>query len=69
MGLHGMGLKVRYYFNGYCDGVTGPPYAGGTSFGLGAAFGMNFHGYPWWDALTGEVKDTVEVLVSTDGKD
>ncbi|MBM4018936.1 MAG: hypothetical protein FJ288_11510 [Planctomycetes bacterium] len=34
-----------------------------------AAFGMNFHGYPWWDALKGQVKDTVEVLVSKDGKD
>jgi len=33
-----------------------------------ASFGMNFHGYPWWDALKGEVKDTVEVLVSTDGR-
>lgn len=33
-----------------------------------AAFGMNFHGYPWWDALKGEVKDRVEVLVSTDGQ-
>ncbi len=32
-----------------------------------AAFGMNFHGYPWWDALKGEVKDTVEVLTSLDG--
>ena len=34
-----------------------------------AAFGMNFHGYPWWDALKGEIKDTVEVRVSKDGKD
>jgi hypothetical protein len=34
-----------------------------------ASFGMNFHGYEWWDALKGEVKDTVEVLVSDDGKD
>ncbi|MBN2473981.1 MAG: right-handed parallel beta-helix repeat-containing protein [Pirellulales bacterium] len=33
-----------------------------------AAFGMNFHGYPWWDALAGEVQDRVEVLTSTDGK-
>jgi len=32
-----------------------------------AVFGMNFHGYPWWDALKGEVRDEVEVLVSTDG--
>ncbi len=32
-----------------------------------AAFGMNFHGYPWWDALKGEVQDRVEVLVSEDG--
>ena len=29
---------------------------------------MNFHGYPWWDALKGQIKDTVEVLVSTDGQ-
>ena len=34
-----------------------------------AAFGMNFHGYPWWDALKGEIKDKVEVLVSKDGKE
>jgi hypothetical protein len=34
-----------------------------------AAVGMNFHGYPWWDALKGEIQDKVEVLVSTDGKD
>jgi hypothetical protein len=33
-----------------------------------AAFGMNFHGYPWWDAMKGEVKDRVEVLVSLDGE-
>ncbi|MBE3098471.1 MAG: hypothetical protein IMZ44_15260 [Planctomycetes bacterium] len=33
-----------------------------------AAIGMNFHGYPWWDALKGEIQDKVEVLVSTDGK-
>ncbi|MGB2821370.1 MAG: hypothetical protein WBF17_10340, partial [Phycisphaerae bacterium] len=33
-----------------------------------ASFGMNFHGYPWWDALKGQIKDTVEVLVSTDGQ-
>jgi hypothetical protein len=33
-----------------------------------AAFGMNFHGYPWWDVLKGEVKDRVEVLVSSDGE-
>jgi len=34
-----------------------------------AAFGMNFHGYPCWDALKGEVRDRVEVLVSPDGKE
>jgi hypothetical protein len=33
-----------------------------------AAFGMNFHGYPWHDALRGQVKDQVEVLVSKDGQ-
>jgi len=32
-----------------------------------ASFGLNFHGYPWWDALKGEVKDRVEVLTSLDG--
>jgi len=26
-------------------------------------------GYPWWDALKGEVKDKVELLTSLDGKD
>lgn len=34
-----------------------------------ASFGLNFHGYPWWDALKGEVQDKVEVLTSIDGKD
>ncbi|MDQ3815810.1 MAG: discoidin domain-containing protein, partial [Armatimonadota bacterium] len=34
-----------------------------------ASFGLNFHGYPWHDALKGQVKDQVEVLVSDDGKD
>jgi len=34
-----------------------------------ASFGMNLHGYPWWDALKGEVQDKVEVLVSMDGSD
>ena len=34
-----------------------------------ASFGMNVHGYPWWDALKGEVKDKIEVLVSKDGKE
>ncbi len=33
------------------------------------AFGMNFHGYPWWDALKGEIQDKVEILVSPDGKE
>jgi hypothetical protein len=33
-----------------------------------AAFGMNLHGYPWHDALRGQIKDLVEVLVSEDGK-
>jgi hypothetical protein len=32
-----------------------------------ASFGMNFHGYPWPDALRGQIKDKVEVLVSDDG--
>ncbi len=31
-----------------------------------ASFGMNFHGYSWWDALKGEIKDKVEVLISDD---
>jgi hypothetical protein len=33
-----------------------------------ASFGLNFHGYSIQDALKGEVKDRVEVLVSDDGK-
>jgi len=33
-----------------------------------ASFGMNFHGYEWYDAMKGEVRDKVEVLVSEDGK-
>jgi hypothetical protein len=32
-----------------------------------ASFGMNFHGYPWHDAMRGQIKDMVEVLVSDDG--
>lgn len=34
-----------------------------------ASFGLNFHGYEGWNALAGEVKDRVEVLISKDGKD
>ncbi len=34
-----------------------------------ASFGMSFHGYPWWDALKGQVQDKVEVLTSSDGKE
>jgi hypothetical protein len=34
-----------------------------------ASFGMNFHGYEWWDFLRGEVKDQVEVLTSLDGQE
>jgi hypothetical protein len=34
-----------------------------------ASFGMNFHGYPWHDAMKGQIKDTIEVLVSDDGKE
>jgi len=64
----------------YAGGVTyrsGAIWKGGTNpvitLDLGAetvcaGFGMNFHGYEWWDALKGQVKDTVEVLVSPDGK-
>jgi hypothetical protein len=33
-----------------------------------ASFGLNVHGYPWWDALHGEIKDAVEVWTSPDGK-
>ncbi|HEX2971881.1 MAG TPA: hypothetical protein VHP11_06085 [Tepidisphaeraceae bacterium] len=33
-----------------------------------ASFGMDFHGYPWWDVMKGEVKDKVQVLVSEDGQ-
>ncbi len=32
-----------------------------------ASFGMNFHGFPWHDAMRGQIKDKVEVLVSDDG--
>ncbi len=34
-----------------------------------ASFGLNFHGYPWWDALKGQVTDKIEVLTSLDGRD
>jgi hypothetical protein len=33
-----------------------------------AAFGMNFHGYPWHDAVRGQIEDRVDVLVSDDGQ-
>ncbi|MFH1708277.1 MAG: hypothetical protein ABIF71_10230 [Planctomycetota bacterium] len=33
-----------------------------------AAFGLNIHGYPGWDALKGEVQDTIKVLTSADGQ-
>ncbi|MFB3894388.1 MAG: discoidin domain-containing protein [Phycisphaerae bacterium] len=32
------------------------------------AFRIQIHGYPWWDAIKGEVKDKVEVLTSNDGQ-
>ena len=32
-----------------------------------SAFRIQVGGYPWWDALKGEIKDKVEVLTSTDG--
>ena len=31
------------------------------------AFAVHLTGYPFWDALKGEVKDEIEVLTSTDG--
>jgi hypothetical protein len=34
-----------------------------------ASFGLNCHGYPFWDALKGEIKDQIEVLASDDGKE
>jgi hypothetical protein len=34
-----------------------------------AAFRIHIHGYPFQDALRGQVKDACEVLVSNDGKD
>lgn len=33
-----------------------------------AAFRIQAGGYPWWDALKGEVRDKVEVLTSVDGR-
>jgi len=33
-----------------------------------ASFGLNFHGYPSQDSLKGEIKDTVAVQISGDGK-
>ncbi len=33
-----------------------------------AAFRIQAGGYPWWDALQGEVRDRVEVLTSIDGR-
>ncbi|MHB8900211.1 MAG: hypothetical protein ACYC6Y_15790, partial [Thermoguttaceae bacterium] len=34
-----------------------------------AAFRIQAGGYPWWDALAGEVRDRVEVLTSVDGEE
>jgi hypothetical protein len=34
-----------------------------------ASFGLNFHGYPWWDSLKGEIKDKVAIQISDDGRD
>jgi hypothetical protein len=34
-----------------------------------AAFRIQAGGYPWWDALQGEVEDQVEVQTSTDGQE
>lgn len=34
-----------------------------------ASFGLNANGYPWHDALRGQVTDQIQVLVSDDGKD
>jgi hypothetical protein len=34
-----------------------------------AAFRIQVGGYPWWDALEGEVKDRVEVQTSVDGQE
>ena len=33
-----------------------------------AAFRIQAGGYPWWDALKGEVQDKVEVSTSVDGE-
>ena len=33
------------------------------------AFRVQLGGFPWWNAIKGEVKDTVELLVSNDGKE
>jgi hypothetical protein len=33
-----------------------------------ASFGLNLHGYPWHDALKGQLQDQVEVLTSEDGQ-
>jgi hypothetical protein len=34
-----------------------------------ASFGLNCHGYPWWDALKGEIRDKIQVLTSVDGRE
>jgi hypothetical protein len=39
----------------------------GGSHNVGA-FKIHLHGYPWFDALRGEMKDTVELLTSADNK-
>ena len=36
---------------------------------LCAAFRIQAGGYPWWDALAGEVSDKVEVFTSSDGQE
>jgi len=58
----------------YKYGVVWPPRTNPTiTLDLGkvescASFGLNFHGYPWHDALKGEIKDKIEIQISDDGQ-
>ena len=70
--------RVGSSYSGGASYKEGPLYNKGTNpeivVDLGqpqkaAVFRIHIHGYPFADAVKGQVKDQVEVLVSNDGKD
>jgi hypothetical protein len=61
--------------NAYSNGaIWGPEKRPEITVDLGSvekcgAFRIHIVGFPWWDALKGEIRDRVEVLTSADGKE